>query len=213
MCPESHPLALINIGAEFGFAFNGITDPQSLLFSNGNTTSFGFHGDFLQGWTNSSGLQASSSNSFTNDDCPWRQFGTPNGEDGVKTPLFPQILAIYPEGVGLNGPIPTLPGNNPAYTAPRSSGASSSAISSVITSNTPTITSEILGTYHDVAGKFDNNFHSFMPNASCYYCNCYIRLGFGFENHRHRGCSPQAYSVRTFNLASWETYFPRDLYA
>jgi hypothetical protein len=76
MCPESHPLALINIGAEFGFALNGITNPQSLVFSNGDRTGFDFHGDFLQGWTNSSALQASFANCFTNDDCPWRQFGT-----------------------------------------------------------------------------------------------------------------------------------------
>jgi hypothetical protein len=40
MCPESYPLALINIGAEFGFALNRITDPQSLVFANGDTTGF-----------------------------------------------------------------------------------------------------------------------------------------------------------------------------
>jgi hypothetical protein len=59
MCPESHPLALINIGAELGFALNGITDPQSLVFTNGDTTGFGFHVDFLQGWTKFLALQAS----------------------------------------------------------------------------------------------------------------------------------------------------------
>jgi hypothetical protein len=47
-----------------------------------------FHGDFLQGWTNSSVLSIFFLNCFTNDDCPWRQFSTPNGEDGVKTPCL-----------------------------------------------------------------------------------------------------------------------------
>jgi hypothetical protein len=65
MCPESHPVSLINIGAEFGFDITGIADPTSLVFANGDTTGFGFHGDFLQGWTNPTALQDFFSNCFT----------------------------------------------------------------------------------------------------------------------------------------------------
>lgn len=43
MCPASHPVALINIGAEFGYALDGITDPNELVLANGDTTGYGFH--------------------------------------------------------------------------------------------------------------------------------------------------------------------------
>ncbi|KAM0720429.1 hypothetical protein Q7P37_004565 [Cladosporium fusiforme] len=50
MCPSSHPVALINIGAEFGFGLEGLTDGHLFVFSNGDTTGNGFHADFFAGW-------------------------------------------------------------------------------------------------------------------------------------------------------------------
>jgi hypothetical protein len=114
MCPKSHPLALISIGAEFGFDIGGITDPKSLIFANGDTTGFGFHADFIQGWTNSTALQQSFSNCFDNNNCPWRSFGTPDGSEPHPTPRNPETPAIF-EKIGLNGPISKLPGNNPVF--------------------------------------------------------------------------------------------------
>ncbi|WP_406713408.1 DUF1996 domain-containing protein, partial [Streptomyces antimycoticus] len=57
MCPPTHPLALINIGAEFGRDLKGITDSSSIIFANGDATGYGFHADFWQGWTNLTALQ------------------------------------------------------------------------------------------------------------------------------------------------------------
>jgi hypothetical protein len=139
MCPSSHPYALINIGAEFGFALAGITDPTSLVFANGDTTGFGFHGDFLQGWTDSAALQNSFADCFTNDDCPWRAFGTPDGKDGFKESLNPQTPAVYEEEIGLNGPISKLPGNNPVYSAGSVTVSSSVAVSSVVSGATSVV--------------------------------------------------------------------------
>ncbi len=118
MCPQSHPVALISIGSEFGFDITGITDPKSLVFSNGDTTGFGFHGDYLQGWMNSTALQESFSNCFDNNNCPWDAFDAPGGVAVNPTPRTPQAIVQGPlaENLGLNGPISALPGNNPVYT-------------------------------------------------------------------------------------------------
>jgi hypothetical protein len=114
MCPPSHPKAVINIGAEFGWSLDGITDTKSLVFANGDTTGFGFHADFYMGWKNPQALQESFSNCFTNDDCPWRAFGSPTGQDPNPTTRKPDAPPP-PDNIGQNGPIKKLPGNNPPY--------------------------------------------------------------------------------------------------
>ncbi len=120
-------MALISIGSEFGFDITGITDPSTLVFSNGDTTGFGFHGDFLQGWVNSTALQESFSNCFDNDNCPWRAFDAPGGVPVNPTPRAPQgtVQGLLAVDLGLNGPISALPGNNPVYTPGGSVPASS----------------------------------------------------------------------------------------
>ena len=117
MCPKSHPVAMINIGPEFGWDLQGITDASQIVFANGDTTGYGFHADFLMGWKNRHALQNSFSNCFTNDNCPWRAFGAPGGVDPNPTPRSPQHPAPA-ENIGLNRPIRKLPGNNPVYRAP-----------------------------------------------------------------------------------------------
>ena len=119
MCPESHPVALFHIGAEFGFDTGslGISDSSTLVFSMGDTTGYGGHGDFLQGWQNLTALGESFDMcNGIGEACAWNSFGTPNGEMGTKSNLNPETPAVYEEQIGLNGPIPTLPGNNPVYT-------------------------------------------------------------------------------------------------
>lgn len=120
MCPESHPVALISIGAEFGFSTQqaGLTgqSASTLVLSNGDTTGYGAHADFIQGWQNAEALE----NSFSNCNgigtaCAWNSFGTPDGSMGTKKDLVPEVAPPVEE-IGLNGPIATLPGNNPVYT-------------------------------------------------------------------------------------------------
>lgn len=114
MCPASHPRAMINVGAEFGWNLNGITDPASLVFANGDTTGYGFHADFYMGWENRTALKESFATCLSNDDCPWRSFGSPNGENPNPTARNPQQAPPY-ENIGQNGPIAKLPGDNPVY--------------------------------------------------------------------------------------------------
>lgn len=114
MCPQSHPVALINIGAEFGWSLNGIVDPLSLVFANGDTTGFGFHGDFYMGWEDPTALQNSFANCGVNGGCSWDSFGSPNGQAPSPMAMNPETPAPV-ENIGLNGPISALPGNNPVY--------------------------------------------------------------------------------------------------
>lgn len=118
MCPKSHPVALIHMGAEFGFDTTslGISDTSTLVFSNGDTTGYGGHGDFLQGWVDLKAL----ANSFDNcngagEACAWNSYGTPDGKMGTKKNLKPEASPVYEEEIGLKGPIDKLPGDNPAY--------------------------------------------------------------------------------------------------
>lgn len=115
MCPQSHPVALFHIGAEFSWdtASLGLTDSSGLIFSSGDTTGYGGHGDFVQGWTDLTAL----GNSFNNCNgigtgCAWNSFGTPDGSMGVKSTLNPEIMPVVEE-IGQNGPLSALPGDNP----------------------------------------------------------------------------------------------------
>jgi hypothetical protein len=149
MCPKSHPVALFHIGAEFGFNTGtlGITDSSSLVFSNGDTTGFGGHGDFLQGWQDLTALGQSFNNcNGIGTGCAWNSFGTPDGKMGQKANLSPETLAVYEEPIGLNGPVSKLPGNNlvytpggkPASTAPASSKPVPTTFVTKAASTTPT---------------------------------------------------------------------------
>ncbi|QIW95716.1 hypothetical protein AMS68_001234 [Peltaster fructicola] len=114
MCPKSHPHAMINIGAEFGWSTKGVSSPNTLVWAQGDTTGYGFHGDFMMGWMDPSALQQSFVNCIDNNNCPWRSFGSPTGKAPNPTTLLPQIPAPV-EDVGLLAPLSALPGNNKVY--------------------------------------------------------------------------------------------------
>ncbi|KAF2426326.1 WSC-domain-containing protein [Tothia fuscella] len=51
-CHTSHPVQLVHLFYEIYYSVNTIdqTDGGRFVFSNGDTTGYGFHGDFLNGW-------------------------------------------------------------------------------------------------------------------------------------------------------------------
>jgi len=105
VCPETHPVALLSIFFEFFFDTSSFTD-NKFAFANGDATGFGYHGDFVMGWTNRTSLQNAHRDCVSSANCPSL------GNQGQQTrPLiFP---AIYDEEIGLHGPVPKLPGDNP----------------------------------------------------------------------------------------------------
>lgn len=116
LCPSSHPNAMINIGAEFGWNLNGVTGPSSLVWANGDTTGYGFHADFTMGWEDPVALQQTFAECLTHYRCPWRSLGTPSGRPSSSTRMRPQVSAP-PEEIGLSGRIASLPSKNPVYKA------------------------------------------------------------------------------------------------
>jgi len=104
VCPESHPVALISIFFEFFYDTGSFPDSK-FAFANGDPTAFGFHGDFMMGWTDRALLQTAHMDCAGPSDCP--KLGNQPGE--ARPLIYP---AIYEEDIGLKGPIKSLPGNN-----------------------------------------------------------------------------------------------------
>jgi len=106
VCPKSHPVAIFSIFYEFFFETSKYNDFNRYAFANGDATGYGYHGDFVMGWTDRAALQNAHRDCVNAADCP--TLGN--------QPANPQKLitpAIFEEEIGLNGPIPKLPGNNP----------------------------------------------------------------------------------------------------
>jgi len=108
VCPKSHPVAIFSIFYEFRFHTQPFPDNlnKNFAFANGDPTGYGYHGDFIMGWTNRTALQHAHETCINAADCPTL------GNQGIKSqPLI--YPAIYEEEIGLNGTIAKLPGNNP----------------------------------------------------------------------------------------------------
>jgi len=106
VCPQSHPKAVFSIFYEFFFETKNYTDFNRFAFANGDATGFGYHGDFVMGWTNRTLLQTAHKDCIDAANCPLL---------GNKPQTHEKLIypAIYEEEIGLNGPIDKLPGNNP----------------------------------------------------------------------------------------------------
>jgi len=110
VCPQSHPVALFSIFFEFFFDTGKFKD-NKFAFANGDTTGYGFHGDFLMGWTNRALLQTAHRDCVGPSNCPKLGNQGPTKRDLI----YP---AKYEEEIGLNGPIKSLPGDNPVIWPP-----------------------------------------------------------------------------------------------
>jgi len=104
VCPESHPVAIFSVFFEFYFK-SGLFSDLKFAFANGDATGYGFHGDFVMGWTDRALLQTAHRDCVNAADCPKLE----NQPASPRPLIFP---AIYEEELGLNGPISALPGNN-----------------------------------------------------------------------------------------------------
>jgi len=106
VCPKSHPVALISLFYEFFFntAPYG-NDYTHFAFANADPTGYGLHADFIMGWTNRDIAQNAFETCIDNaGNCPTLGLQSSN----TQTLLTPAPT----ENVGMNGPIPLLPGNN-----------------------------------------------------------------------------------------------------
>jgi len=107
VCPKSHPVSIISLFYEFFFntAPYG-NDYTHFAFANGDNTGFGFHADFIMGWTNRTTAQNAYYTCTDNaGNCPTLLLQGANSQTLINTAPV--------ENIGLNGPIAALPGNNP----------------------------------------------------------------------------------------------------
>lgn len=127
-CPCTHPYKLPHLHVENYYFNEGIDEldqlyregKQPLVLSNGDTTGYGFHGDFINGWDQAK-LEAAVNtcqyrgfDESTQNQCPL--LASPAGSGGY-TPdsctLAPQVIETV-EGTAL----PSLPGCNPLTSGP-----------------------------------------------------------------------------------------------
>ena len=57
VCPQSHPKAIYSVLYQFFYNTEPYPEWQNWLYSMGDPTGYGLHGDFLQGWTNQTALE------------------------------------------------------------------------------------------------------------------------------------------------------------
>ncbi len=119
VCPQSHPVAIYSVFYEYFFDTSAIQDFNRLVYSMGDPTGYGLHGDFINGWTNQQALEnamatCTGPNGVLDAGCSLNV--GPNGP-GSSSSQTPQV-APPTEQVGFNGPLAALPGNNPVTGTP-----------------------------------------------------------------------------------------------
>jgi hypothetical protein len=117
-CPESHPHRFISLFYEVLFNVNEFKDMwwgdrQPFVFSNGDPTGYGFHGDFVNGWdrpTLQTAIDTCTSDSGVIEEC--KAFTLQSNEDMNSC----RVLSHIDEDV--TGTLPALPGCNPVESGP-----------------------------------------------------------------------------------------------
>ncbi|WWD22710.1 hypothetical protein CI109_107203 [Kwoniella shandongensis] len=122
-CPKTHPVRLVSLFYEFiynvqNFPFNDLSEP-TWVFANGDTTGYGMHGDFLNGWPsykNGTNVLQQALDQCNQDNgvggvlsaCPPFVPYIDSGAASACRPLNDQVN----EDVGFGHPISSLPGDN-----------------------------------------------------------------------------------------------------
>jgi len=120
VCPSTHPVAILSVFYEFYFYTEPFPD-RKFVWAMGDSTGYGLHGDFINGWN-----QAALNNAIATCQGP-NGFYDPNcsinaGEGSSE--VVPLEVAAPTENVGLTAPLAALPGNNPVTKRSRIFGTS-----------------------------------------------------------------------------------------
>jgi len=111
VCPQNHPIAILSIFYEFYYDTSAFPDYANWVYAMGDPTGYGLHADFVNGW-NQNALEQSLV-SCSGPQGAYAPTCSVNAGQGSAVSLKPQVASSPLENVGLTGPIPALPGNNP----------------------------------------------------------------------------------------------------
>lgn len=117
-CPSTHPVHMISLFYEIiwdtnKFASQWYGDKQPFVWSNGDPTGYGFHGDFVNGWKTDilqKAIDTCTNDSGRVEDCPVFQLYDDNISRSCK---LPQRVSE-----NIRGPMSALPGCNPVQAGP-----------------------------------------------------------------------------------------------
>lgn len=123
-CPDTNSIRIPTLRMEIFFNLTesvaAIVDPKTLVLANGDPTGYSFHADFLNGWDQDGVAGRLASCTAPNNDldkfdgitnCNYTPYGSNIARKDCKIP------SSFNENVGLEAPIPALPGCNPISTA------------------------------------------------------------------------------------------------
>jgi hypothetical protein len=117
-CPSTHPVHLISIFYEVNYDTGDFDDMwygsgQPFVFSMGDPTGYGFHGDFVNGWdvpTLQKAIDQCDNDSGLLSDCPvFDLFTTKQSQQCIVPPRIDEAVT---------GVLPSLPGCNPVQKGP-----------------------------------------------------------------------------------------------
>ncbi|KAH8157371.1 hypothetical protein CIB48_g10876 [Xylaria polymorpha] len=112
VCPQSHPKAIIQLFFEFNYDTSKYTD-RNFVFAQGDKTGYGFHGDFVNGWTDQQRLADAHRTCTGAGGVNAKTCSLNVGSDGSSGHASSQVpeSPAPAEQVGLNGPLSALPNN------------------------------------------------------------------------------------------------------
>ncbi|KAL8942093.1 MAG: hypothetical protein Q9216_001859 [Gyalolechia sp. 2 TL-2023] len=162
-CPPSHPVAMMHIFFEVLYGVNNIKqDGGKFVFSHGDTTGFGFHGDFLNGWKADVLTDAVKNCAFT-------EGGDVQDCAAFKPSLDPQFSKTCPELPSLltepvHGIIDRLPGCITITSGPQDATAADVSCSGGSTSVKESL--HILNSTLDAGTNLSGITNSLLPKVS-----------------------------------------------
>ena len=114
VCPESHPVAILSVFYEFFYGTGTIQNFNRLVWAMGDLTGYGLHGGFLNGWTDQDALEKAMDTCTGPQGVDAAGCSLNVGTNGPGRASRQKIETAPPnEDVGSNGPLGSLPGNNP----------------------------------------------------------------------------------------------------
>jgi hypothetical protein len=116
VCPQTHPVAIYSVFYEFYYDTSPFPDFNKWVYAMGDATGYGLHADFINGW-NQQALEDAAV-SCSGPQGAYSPTCSVNAGEGSAELLGPEFPYSPVENVGLTGPIPTLPGNNPVTGTP-----------------------------------------------------------------------------------------------